>query len=996
MTKVTAPRAFDQLLLLAIMTAVVVVGGCSRRFYRNQADKEVAEILTEKDQYPDWKIQQYHVYPDPRARFADPTNPDRPPMPPDDPAASQQSPHPQNPGKAGVHEMEGQGYLELLASWDDQNRAEAAADPSKASVYTAASGLNPATGTSLVMPLKNGRAGMQRSYLIKMDQAVELSIINSREFQDTCEDLYLTALPVTLQRFAFNPQLFAVAQGIRQYSGAQTPGGLQNNWAVNSNVGVANLFSTGALLLANFANQTVVNFAGAVRGVTSASQINLDLVQPFLRGGGLAVTLENLTQAERNLVYAIRNYARFRKTFYVAIAGGGGGALTGATFQPTNVIASPSFSPAAGLGSSRLVPGVVATATAPLFTTGNPSLQVSPGSAGGFGLQVPLTAPVIGYLSTLLEAAQMQIDKYNIEKLEGFKRLAESYTEIGDLSQLQVDQFDQQLVGARKNLVNDQQDYLMTIDQFKLQLGLPPHLLIELDDEAFRPINRHFQKYEDLFNQYTAASKAALGFAAIDMVPKVRGELRKIFTSSDLTKGTRFAAEISGRWAVWEKLSDDDLKKKLADYANEKRKILDRKADLEVKGATLNPADIQRLERINSDMELGQFEQMMRAYENQTAWKDLKTPEERQRRQQREYAILVQGTSGFVQVMTEARNERVKQLHEEWPKLDPVCVQGKELMHGNLNEALDAASEYALANRLDLMNVRGQVVDAWRQLKIFANALLGTLNVQYHLDSATPALGSNPFAFGGSRGHEQLLLNTALPLVRIDERNQYRASLINYQRSRRILQSAEDEVAFEVRQEVIALRQYQDLYLYQTRLIELAYMVVENSLDVLAAPPPPGQNADPATRAAALAGQLIAAQNALYTAQFNLTTDWITYLNTRDQLYRDLELMPLDARGMWIDNVKSCECPPESSGKPETETGELPAPRPEQPAKPELLPLPKPAQPDKPPEAQGRLPDLVLPMRTELPTPKRPDQDTANPEDALQDRGGRPVSTKGR
>ena len=41
--------------------------GCTRVYYRRQADNEVADILKEKDQYPRWKIEQMHVYPDPRA-----------------------------------------------------------------------------------------------------------------------------------------------------------------------------------------------------------------------------------------------------------------------------------------------------------------------------------------------------------------------------------------------------------------------------------------------------------------------------------------------------------------------------------------------------------------------------------------------------------------------------------------------------------------------------------------------------------------------------------------------------------------------------------------------------------------------------------------------------------------------------------------------------------------------------------------------------------------
>jgi hypothetical protein len=132
----------------------------------------------------------------------------------------------------------------------------------------------------------------------------------------------------------------------------------------------------------------------------------------------------------------------------------------------------------------------------------------------------------------------------------------------------------------------------------------------------------------------------------------------------------------------------------------------------------------------------------------------------------------------------------------------------------------------------------------------------------------------------------------------------------------------------------------------------------------------PGPAADIDTRAAALTQQLINAQNSLYNAQFQMTTIWITYLNTRDELYRDMELMPLDARGVWIDNVKDCECPPEAAGKQEPGAGELPAPRPEKPVGPELLPPPRPEETPKtlkPPEPEARLPVSLPPAPTEGP-----------------------------
>src|SRR5688500_14996365 len=98
------PRQIGRLLVCFFFALglVAILGGCTRAFYRKQADKEVADILHEKDKVEDWKIEQFHVYADPRARFANPNAPDRQPMPPDDEAAWKHTPHPQRPKHAGV------------------------------------------------------------------------------------------------------------------------------------------------------------------------------------------------------------------------------------------------------------------------------------------------------------------------------------------------------------------------------------------------------------------------------------------------------------------------------------------------------------------------------------------------------------------------------------------------------------------------------------------------------------------------------------------------------------------------------------------------------------------------------------------------------------------------------------------------------------------------------------------------------------------------------
>jgi hypothetical protein len=336
---------------------------------------------------------------------------------------------------------------------------------------------------------------------------------------------------------------------------------------------------------------------------------------------------------------------------------------------------------------------------------------------------------------------------------------------------------------------------------------------------------------------------------------------------------------------------------------------------LELKGQSLSAAEEQQLKDLGFEITLGGFERVLREYESQP-WKKVLTPQVQRRQQQLGFRYVV---NAFINVLTEARNERLEQLRHTWPDLAKLCVNGVDLLKADLHDAEGAVIQAGLTNRLDLMNVRGQLVDAWRQLAVFANALLGVFNVQYHMDSSTPPGLAQPLAFSASRTRHELLLNTELPLVRLNERNNYRASLINYQRARRILMRAEDQVAFDTRNELRQLRVQEEKYRIQQRQVELGYLTVENSLDTFQAPPAPlpaGQPPpDVATRAAALANQLITAQTNLYNAQFAMTTIWITYLNTRLQLYRDMELMPLDYRGVWIDDIATSQCGSAESGR---------------------------------------------------------------------------------
>jgi len=143
--------------------------------------------------------------------------------------------------------------------------------------------------------------------------------------------------------------------------------------------------------------------------------------------------------------------------------------------------------------------------------------------------------------------------------------------------------------------------------------------------------------------------------------------------------------------------------------------------------------------------------------------------------------------------------------------------------------------------------------------------------------------------------------------------------------------ATEDTIAAGVRSQVRQLRVLAENYRIQQRATELAYLQVENALDTFRAPPQPTSQplgaANTAGTAAALTQQLLDAQQSLNRAQNQLLTVWVQYLTVRMQLYRDLELMPLDHRGVWTDDVADqcpqAPCPP--PGPPSHQ--QLPPPR---------------------------------------------------------------------
>lgn len=874
-------QRFTALAIFAVLSGLVCVGGCTRQFFRKVADKEVFEVIKEKDVIPNAKIENFYVYPDPRARFADPTKPDRPPMPPDDGLASALAPNPQKAGRAGIARIEGRGYMEMLEIWDAENRARRrleeqeskAGENEKDLAKTYGMGQNGSTDSDKKDKLADPTN--QKPFLITMGQAVHLALINSREFQTRREDLYISALPVTLQRFAFAAQFFFTEELVRERFSQNSVSGKANRWTAASAGGFTKLFSTGALLVAQFANETVINLTGNVTPHTvSVSTINLDIVQPFLRGGGKAVTLEPLTQVERNLVYEVRDYARFRKEFYVSIAGN---------------ISVPGVGGAGGVG------GGVGIASG----LGVRGPQISPGSAGRLALSTGPTAGVQGYLPTLLLAANLKNEEINAQTLSELLTKFEAFVKAGRTDQLQASRVELDLLNAQSNVIDQQRRLRDALDRFKFQLGLPANVPLELDDEPIRPVIQHVDQF-DLLVQQSTDLKEKLGRLFDEAeVSSIRKKLGALLPNHPLITPTKIGKEFDAKWKIWQqRTNDEQLRQELRALTLELKKLTDRKNRLEFGGEKLPTDEGKRYEQLSDNLPFGLFELALREYEKQpwqkaideqakikeriTAWKSLE--------------------SAIGKIVSDAADERETRLQNAWPKLPPVVVNGVDLVNDDLDTALEVGVTTALEYRLDLMNVRAQVVDAWRQVAIFANSLLGVFNIRYHFDISTPGGEAQPFGFTGSRSRQQLFLNGELPLVRKSERNAYRAALIAFQRARRALMASEDDIATTVRTQIRELRFLAKNYTIQQLSIANAYSQRENSEESYFAPQTPGRTPD----AGAVAGQtqqLLQAQSAIIRARNSVYGTWISFQLTRLRLFLNLELMQIDPLGVWINDA---------------------------------------------------------------------------------------------
>jgi outer membrane protein TolC len=176
------------------------------------------------------------------------------------------------------------------------------------------------------------------AHIINLDQALDLGFALNKDYQLQRERLYLQALSLTADRYRYTPIFSASANGTyawdnRLTDGSTDPFAADAEALISLPATVASAderlrsdASLGTRLLLRGGGQIALNLtSNFLRFVTGDMDSNASsalvgsFTQPLLRGAGADIAAETLMQAERDLLYQLRDFTRYRQTLAVRI-----------------------------------------------------------------------------------------------------------------------------------------------------------------------------------------------------------------------------------------------------------------------------------------------------------------------------------------------------------------------------------------------------------------------------------------------------------------------------------------------------------------------------------------------------------------------------------------------------------------------------------------------------------------------------------------------------
>ena len=804
-----------------LMASWLLLGslGCERRnFYRDQADQEVNCIIQQTTEDPKYALAGVDVYMDQRSRYHSPYDPNRPPMPKDDPESNRFMKSVD--GMKGYKGWEDDGVIENLANpdWEQQ--------------------------LPQYVPVKE-----DGTIVLNVDSALNLAYVNSTSYQRSLEELYLSALDVSAERFRFQTQFFGgndtdiAAQG----TGNSTP------LTTRTDASFDRRFATAGTLATDFANSFVWQFSGPDTS-SAFSFASFNLIQPLLRNGGRVVALETLTIAERTMLGNLRTFQRYRQGFYTDIAIGGG---TGGPSRRGGFLGGTGLTGFTGQGAGGF--GGVGGATN-FGRGGGLAGGGAGGAAGGAAGFAGGGAQRLGGFIGLLQQRQEyfnNIANYDLQR-RNFEEIQANF-DAGLIDGTQVDQFRQTLQTQQAALIEEQVGLESSIRGFVSgSLSLPPEYPVELDDSFIRPFQLITPEMASLQNQVNLLQdqlgvSTQLSAEDLQIVASKAEQIEQAFTQYlTVIDADQQAMDA----AVQQRMANLNEKDKL-DFLGEIGLLTEQYADLKARLQVY----AERLIAIRNNISV---ETIDNSRASLTIWR-------------RDFSNWAQ---------------ELALVHARF-RLESITLQ-------TTNLDLSTATEIALNNRVDLMNARSDLVNTWRLIAFNANRLQSDLTVSMNGNIQTT--GNNPLNFSQDNSRLNASVQFDAPFTRLLERNNFRSALISYQRDRRNFIQAQDGLRNSIWATMKNLEVQERNLELDRQAVVLAIRRVDNTQLELNAPPQrDATTGQVQPRGPTLVQNLLSALNDLRTTQNAFMSRWLNYYGTRMRLMRDLGIMELDEEGRWID-----------------------------------------------------------------------------------------------
>ncbi|MDG2223684.1 MAG: TolC family protein [Rubripirellula sp.] len=913
------------------------------------ADREVYHTIAERNHDPRWAVPKIGIEMDRRSRYFDPYNPDCSPMPMDDPASSRYMRRVDgkkgwkywwdNGIRSSLENPVWQASLGDFAELTDEGAVRLDADSALQLAY--------------VNSPQNQRA-LETLYLSSLDVTGERFRLDTQFFgghSDTYD-----------HRGNVIPATIAYVPAAGKYLVTEPLNGLESNRLdLTSDLVARKRFATAGDLLVGFANSFVFEFTGGDASLSS-SLANFSFIQPLLRGAGRDIALEQLTLGERRLLGNLRAYSQFRQGFLTQIVIGELGVTGPQRFGASTVLQS--FSGIGGVGGYL---GLLQQAQQIRNTEGNLRLQLRTRDrlealydnelidivqVDQFRQNIELTRANLLDQKNLL---QLAVDNYKTKTLglppdlpvdidetlvEGFQLIPtganpvlESLLElqsrigaIGELTDLNIrieTLVEQVATLADQNV--DRTDAVLIelqgiVEAVARRLGSVPkeqRIILSQANDAADELEPADQAARERIVSLIEAGGEQLRQTFDDAAVKLEIMSQNLSEESLDTTTQENSAWLLETLELCQAIVV--IQSEAINISSEPELVLlDVEQLVEPVGALFAVAriDVDRMQEV-----VTQRERFMRDDEK------IRFKRDRDRLRER-LNELETGEVGFgfaIEQLNQIKQDSVTQTEAKTTKrltawiqaymqlverlsLIPAQARLEVITVEKVDLEPDQAFQIALQNRLDFMNGRAVLVDRWREIQVAADALQSNLTITGSGDVRTAK--NNPVDFRAATSSIRLGLEFDAPLARLLERNGYRATLIEFQRSRRNLIQSEDELQKGLRALLRTLEQRRLQLDIQRRAVSIALRRVDQTQLSLVTPPPQSQPGIRPQISPTTAINLLSAQSSLQTSQNSFLAAWLRYYASRLRLYRELGIMQLDSSGRLIESsVESFSTP---------------------------------------------------------------------------------------